>query len=73
MTPISGSHAAADSGRAMELPALYAEMLQAVANEQFGRVDQDNDAYLRGLVQIGTYFHDRLVTADLSKIPPCPS
>jgi hypothetical protein len=47
----------------------YAEMLQAVANEQFGSIKTTTPIF-EILSKIGTYFHDRLVTADFVEDPP---
>lgn len=47
----------------------YAEMLQAVANEQFGSIKTSTPIY-KVLAKIGTYFHDRLVTSNFVEDPP---
>jgi hypothetical protein len=47
----------------------YAEMLQAVANEQFGSIKTSTPIY-EVLSKIGMYFHNRLVTADFVEDPP---
>lgn len=47
----------------------YAEMLQAVANEQFGSIKTSTPIY-EVLSKIGTYFHHRLVTTDFVEDPP---
>jgi hypothetical protein len=47
----------------------YAEMLQAVASEQFGSIKTTTPIY-DVLSKIGKYFHDRLVTANFVEDPP---
>ncbi|MDQ0573719.1 energy-coupling factor transporter ATP-binding protein EcfA2 [Variovorax paradoxus] len=47
----------------------YAEMLQAVANEQFGSIKTSTPIY-EVLSKIGKYFHDRLVTTNFVEDPP---
>lgn len=47
----------------------YAEMLQAVANKQFGSIKTKTPIY-EVLSKIGAYFHDRLVTAEFVEDPP---
>ncbi len=47
----------------------YADMLQAVANEQFGSIRTSKSVF-DVLSKIGRYFHDRLVTADFVEDTP---
>lgn len=47
----------------------YAEMLQSVANEQFGSIKTSTPIY-DVLSKIGDYFHDRLVKATFVEDPP---
>ncbi|RVU46021.1 ORC-CDC6 family AAA ATPase [Rubrivivax rivuli] len=47
----------------------YAEMLQSVANEQFGSIKTSTPIY-DVLSKIGTYFHNRLVTTTFVEDPP---
>lgn len=47
----------------------YAEMLQAVANEQFGSIKTSTPIY-DVLSKIGKYFHNRLVTTSFVEDPP---
>ncbi|SSW67531.1 hypothetical protein [Achromobacter agilis] len=47
----------------------YAEMLQSVANEQFGSIKTSTPIY-DVLSKIGDYFHDRLVRATFVEDPP---
>lgn len=47
----------------------YAEMLQSVANEQFGSIKTSTPVY-EVLSKIGTYFHNRLVTTAFVEDPP---
>lgn len=47
----------------------YAEMLQAVANEQFGSIKTSTPVY-DVLSKIGEYFHTRLVTTSFVEDPP---
>lgn len=47
----------------------YGEMLQSVANEQFGSIKTSTNIY-DILSKIGTYFHNRLVTSTFVEDPP---
>lgn len=47
----------------------YAEMLQSVANEQFGSIKTSTPIY-EVLAKIGNYFHNRLVTSTFVEDPP---